>query len=280
VTSARSHVDRLKTIASMVLASLVIGSVPAVAAPTATSRPSPAPAVDSAFQFGVNCRGSHWLMDDPIVHPGMAGTSHEHDFFGNTETDADSTPASLVNTQTTCDVKDDDSAYWVPTLRRNGHRIAPYQVRLYYQRHAGADGTIQTIPAGLVMISGNSKATSPQSTEIATWRCAGDSMTSLPTPPSCPTGTDLVLIIRFPDCWNGTDLDSWNHKAHMARRVSSECPASHPVLLPRIVMNVHFPGGSNANLSLASGSLYSAHADFMNGWKQATLATLVDTLNP
>lgn len=42
-------------------------------------------------QFVVECGFSHVATDDPIVHPGQPGASHEHVFFGNTTTDAAST---------------------------------------------------------------------------------------------------------------------------------------------------------------------------------------------
>jgi hypothetical protein len=226
----------------------------------------------------VNCRASHWLSDDPIVHPDMPGMAHEHEFFGNTETDASSTPDSLRDTQTTCDVKADDSGYWVPTLRKYGHRVAPTQLRMYYQRSTTTDERIRAFPMGLVMIAGNSKATSPQSTEVVAWHCGGKGG-NYKNPPSCGAA-DLVLTVRFPQCWDGEHLDSADHKGHMARRVNRHCPSTHPIGVPRLVMNVHWKVGSNAGLSLASGPIYSAHADFMNGWDQSRLQDLVASLYP
>ena len=52
-------------------------------------------------QFVVKCGFSHTAPNDPIVHPGMTGMSHSHDFFGNRGTDADSTAASLLGGATT-----------------------------------------------------------------------------------------------------------------------------------------------------------------------------------
>ena len=45
--------------------------------------------------FAVPCQFSHRNQDDPIVFPGRPGRSHDHTYFGNTSTDANSTPASL-----------------------------------------------------------------------------------------------------------------------------------------------------------------------------------------
>jgi hypothetical protein len=94
-------------------------------------------------------------------------------------------------------------------------------------------------------------------------------------PTACPANADQVLVMRFPDCWNGRDLDSPDHKSHLAYRVRGVCPAGYPVALPRLSFNVHYRLNSLAGLSLASGSIYSAHADFFNAWNQAVLAALV-----
>jgi hypothetical protein len=86
-----------------------------------------------------------------------------------------------------------------------------------------------------------------------------------------------VLVIRFPDCWNGEDLDATDHKSHMAYRVRGACPAGYPVRVPRLSLNVHYELPGTTGLTLASGSIYSSHADFFNAWNQAALARLVRT---
>ena len=43
-------------------------------------------------------------------------------------------------------------------------------------------------------------------------------------------------------------------------------------------MIVHYPiSGDPGNITLASGSLYSAHADFFNAWDQGFLTNKVNT---
>src|SRR5690349_9233817 len=81
-------------------------------APNAAPAPDPASSARIASihtgpqgtvpQFVVKCGFSHVASNDPIVHPGMTGMSHSHDFFGNRGTNADSTPASLLGGATTC----------------------------------------------------------------------------------------------------------------------------------------------------------------------------------
>jgi hypothetical protein len=66
--------------------------------------------------FNVTCGFSHRNNDDPILHPGHRGRSHNHTYIGNRSVDASSTPAALRGGETTCDNPADSSTYWVPTL--------------------------------------------------------------------------------------------------------------------------------------------------------------------
>jgi len=223
------------------------------------------------------CRPSHVATDDPIVHPGEPGASHQHEFFGNTTTNADSTYASLRAGSTTCRIAADTAAYWVPTLYDDKQRVAPLRINAYYLR-GGGRGRVVAFPAGLKVIAGDSSATAPQSKAVTGWKCAGIRPQALSTAPiACPSTSHAVLIIRFPECWNGKDLDSADHQSHMAYRVRGACPTGYPVRLPRLSLNVHYRLSSTTGLTLASGSIYSSHADFFNAWNQAVLTRLVRT---
>jgi hypothetical protein len=131
-------------------------------------------------------------------------------------------------------------------------------------------------PRGLKVITGDSHATVAQSTRTLGWKCANQAVEMLsPTPIACPASVNQVLVMRFPDCWSGRDLDSTDHKSHLAFRVRGVCPAGYPIALPRLSFNVHYRLPTLTGLTLASGSIYSAHADFFNAWDQATLVALV-----
>ncbi len=267
---ARRH--RSLIVASITLLAIVSLS-PGIAA-AAEPRPG-GPLHDGIFLS--LCLPSHVASDDPIVHPGGVGDSHQHEFFGNTTTNAASSYASLRAGETTCRIAADTAAYWVPTLYADGERVAPLKVNAYYLRGGGA-GRIAAFPGGLKVIAGDSTATTAQSRAITGWRCSGLRPGGLSsTPVSCPAGSHAVLVIRFPDCWNGKDLDSANHQSHMAYRVRGACPAGYPVRVPRLALNVHYELPAVTDLTLASGSIYSSHADFFNAWNQATLARLVRT---
>jgi hypothetical protein len=225
--------------------------------------------------FRSTCLPSHVAMDDPIVHPGEPGASHQHEFFGNVTTNADSTYATLRAGGTTCRIAADTAGYWVPSLFADGQRVAPLRVNAYYLLGRGREA-ITAFPAGLKVVAGNGSATTPQSLTVTGWRCSGVDATPLTADPvACPAGSHNVLVVRFPDCWNGKDLDSADHKSHMAYRVAGACPAGYPVRVPRLALHVQYDLPSVTGLTLASGSIYSAHGDFFNAWKQAALVGLV-----
>lgn len=42
------------------------------------------------------------------------------------------------------------------------------------------------------------------------------------------------------------------------------CPATHPVAVPGLDIEVHYATRGGSGVTLASGSAYSAHGDFIN----------------
>jgi hypothetical protein len=231
---------------------------------------------------GVNfistCRFSHGKMDDPIVYPGRPGLSHDHSFVGNTTTSAASTLASLKAGSTTCQRHGDTAAYWMPTLLVNGIPVAPLAATIYYRRRTLEP--VHPFPQGLKMIAGDSHSESPQSLRVTFWNC-GAAVLVPPSSsvPTCPEsrGAGLRLHVTFPSCWDGSRLDSADHKSHMAYPVAGACPASHPVAVPAISLIYRYPVSGGGDVALSSGGQYSAHADFFNAWDETTLAHLVDS---
>jgi hypothetical protein len=223
-------------------------------------------------QFTVECAWSHALPDDPIVHPGRPGRSHLHDFFGNTTTDAASTLSSLLAGDTTCQQRLDTAAYWTPALSDGGRPVRPHSLVAYYRPGPGVDpSSLRPYPPDLRVIAGDPTATGPQALDVAAWLC-GSSPLLAATPPDCPAGAPLGARITFPDCWNGTDVDSADHRHHLARSTDGRCPAGHPVPVPQLILHVRYPlSGGGRDLELASGGVHSLHADFVNAWDQEKL---------
>lgn len=229
-------------------------------------------------QFKVECDWSHSASDDPIVHPGKPGRAHLHDFFGSTATDADSTPASLLDTDTTCQNRNDTAAYWAPAVLRDGEPVEPTGSVAYYRPGPGVDpASVVPFPAGLLVIAGDQTATDPQSVDVAAWHC-GASPILHSDPPSCPDTAPLGVRVAFPDCWDGEHLDSEDHQSHMAYSEDGACPDDHPVAVPQLVFEVRYPvTGEPTGLALASGGVRSMHADFVQAWDQAALEREVRT---
>jgi hypothetical protein len=223
------------------------------------------------------CPFSHRSNDDPIVHPGQPDRSHNHTFLGNVATDAFSTAASLRPEATTCQRAEDTAAYWAPTLVVDGKPVDPSEAVTYYRRTTLA--RVRPFPPGLMVVAGNSGATSPQSLRTTFWDCGEHG--GVPPSSTVPTCADarsrsLRLNVRFPDCWDGVRLDSADHKQHMAYSVRGVCPASHKVAVPTLTIVLQYPVAGSAGVTLSSGGQLSGHADFVNAWDQNALRRLVD----
>src|SRR5262245_9202838 len=242
----------------------------------------PADAVIRVAEFPADCSLSHRLPDDPIVLPGLPGASHSHDFFGNHATDAHSDYTELAGSTGNCNPAIDISSYWVPTLYRNNQPVVPSIITFYYLGEGvNNPAAIKPTPVGLKIVAGNARATG-DADSIARWSClhAGQ------VPPSknfvnCPSGTQLETYLDFPQCWNGTTLDSSDHKSHMAYPVAGNCPSSHPVPVPKLRMVIRYPvSGDPSVLRLASGDGRTFHGDFFNVWPANEMARRVrDCIN-
>jgi hypothetical protein len=261
------------------LAALLLTAALLPWANSASAAPTIKPSGSWHGSFQVACRSSHNNFDDPIVYPGKVGAAHHHDFFGNRTTNAFSTLASLTGEATTCSRPGDTAAYWTPSLYNDGKRVTPDRLIAYYRTSRIKDvKTIKPFPAGLRMVAGNHMATAanPQSTQFVNWKC-GDGLDGTAKPPA-RCGDLLRLRIEFPNCWDGRNLDSADHKSHMTYSPSSGrgCPSSHPVEVPSLHLNFYWKvSGDLSGLALSSGGVYSGHADFFNSWNQDAQAQLV-----
>jgi hypothetical protein len=242
---------------------------------------SGARSVSKAQLRGVNfvsrCTFTHRAPDDPIVYPGQPGASHDHSFVGNRTTSASSSLASLLAGGTTCERRGDTAAYWMPTLFVDGQAVTPTFAQIYYRRKTTAH--VEAFPPGFRMIAGSAKATSPQPLRVTFWNCGADGgVAPTSTVPTCPDARRhaLRLHVTFPSCWDGTNLDSADHQSHVTYPVAARCPSRFAHALPQISLIYRYPATGAGNVSLASGSPLSAHADFFNAWRQSDLQALVD----
>ena len=282
----RLGIARAAVIASLVLAA-ACGSQGPTGPPTDGETPGVSPVRLSPTepgpqgrvpQFVVECGYSHSGPNDPIVHPHHAGRSHLHQFFGNDSTDADSTAETLADGGTTCDQHLDLASYWAPALLDHRAEVVPLKAVAYYRPGVGVDPAgVEPYPYGLKMLGGDQVAVEPQSLDVVAWSCGTGSERAV-TPPTCPDGRPLRVAISFPDCWDGENLDSPDHVGHVARSADGACPESHPVVMPQLLLTITYPvTGDGHDLSLASGSLLTGHADFFNAWHEDKLRTEVES---
>jgi hypothetical protein len=268
---------------------------PGVDAPRLMTSADAPESTPGSGSFRTTCSPTKFAFDDPIVYPGQPGASHLHVFFGNAAVTAGSTAQSVATSgASTCRGGTlNRTGYWMPALvdSRTGEVQLPDEGVFYYKTGYNIDPkVVRTIPVGLRMIAGNKNATGLQ--DYVTWECRDrvvENTGAIPT--SCPAGDAVRLTIIFPQCWDGKNLDSPDHKSHMAYPIyrntarASTCPASHPITIPEITEHFDFPvtaASSPAHWRLTSdmysASLkggYSAHADWMNGWDAETLNTIV-----
>ncbi|MCC1498298.1 DUF1996 domain-containing protein [Alcanivorax sp. 1008] len=298
---------------------------------------SPSPVDPQGWRgiFRINCDFAHSSYDDPIVFPGQPGAAHLHRFYGNTLVDAHTTMTSLYTQgESSCQGNLLNlSSYWMPALlapvyhQITGERLLDDQGEpawqvvaavvgnddvahevFYYS--AGVDDldSIQPIPPGLRMIAGD-PGTGPgeaQDTAIARWHCQTWESDDATNPlfsasiPQCEEPDRVRLDLFFPSCWDGENLDSADHRSHMAYPVNedgpegSHCPDSHPVPVVRVSYHLAFGvkpefthplERTSAGWRLASdmyevsdlqpGGL-SLHGDWFNAWHPTIMEALLD----
>jgi hypothetical protein len=138
------------------------------------------------------------------------------------------------------------------------------------------------------MIAGDSKSRVPQP-QVVQFICEGVS-SGQPTLHSCPPGTQMRMAVRFPQCWDGVNISSPDHRSHVAYPTEGRgcVDPRYPVPIFEISMQLNYtvPPGGNASWRLSSdidgtpaGS--SAHGDWINGWEQDIMQTWVTrVINP
>ena len=208
------------------------------------------PATSSAAvtpKFQVRCDSSHLAQEDPIVAPGTQ-SAHQHEFFGNTSTNKDSTVGTMRAASTLCTASGDTAGYWTPTVLRDDGSVVRATNMLVYYRGNPNGSHVEPFPADLRMVSRQFRIR---------------------------TDKPSVIIVSFPPCWDGVNLDSPDHISHMSFRRGSGCPASHPVQVPKVTEVFRYPVNISG-FQLSSGPFSTGHADFWNTWNQFEFEGLVN----
>jgi hypothetical protein len=239
-----------------------------------------------AGAFRMVCDFSHLAYDDPIIYPGQPGRAHLHMFFGNTSANANSTYESLrQNGDGTCQGGPiNRSAYWSPAVfNAAGQVVVPDFISVYYKGTLGTTSEIQNLvplPNGMKMIAGFNPANgiSNRSTTHFDWFCETNQVKQQ-TIPRCAPGERVGVVLDFPQCWDGINLDSADHRSHLAyinAGPQRSCPSTHPVRIPEFTLGFWFTHDGNSHNwylssdrmpgmpTYANGSSY--HSDWLGAW--------------
>lgn len=249
---------------------------------------------------GTNRRG-HRNSDNYMVAPGkLNGAQHVHDYVGNTSADAFSTNENLAQGGTTC-LFGDKSVYFWPVLRDTskvgpdaqadgggkdgnvGAFIRPSDVQLQFRGNAASK--VKAMPRFLMIITGDAKTvTNGPANARAQWTCSGFTDRVTTKYPLCPRGSKLMRILDFASCWDGQNLDSANHRTHMAfAGADGACPAGF-VTVPqlRMVLSYERPNGKNFALDSFPNQRHAPqtdHGDFHNLMPRFLMALATSCIN-
>lgn len=164
---------------------------------------TPASAAAPGAIFTCNQTGQYEAVD-PIVSPGQV-SAHEHAFFGATPISNTETTADLRTKRTLCVETGNHSGYWMPSVYRNGVRLAPATSKhmLAYYRCRGTCSQAQPFPDDFHMVIGNSGASSAADNPafangLGGWRCGTGGGAFAPMPPATCSARTLVASVTFP----------------------------------------------------------------------------------
>lgn len=210
--------------------------------------------------IAITCYASQRAIVDPIRVDDEGAVPHLHDFFG-ASTVADNTDADqLQRTENNCLSPGDKSSYWVPTMFVEDKPIDPVDLAVYVTSSTANNSEVVP-PSGLELISYRSA-----------WMCARHGFIA-PQLMHCPDNAVTRLVLEFPHCWDGVSLQFSAITPHVVS-TTDECPPSHPVALPRFLMEVRYDLSHVEDLtkvSFSSGDQRSVHGDMLLAWDQQML---------
>ncbi|MGW7557597.1 DUF1996 domain-containing protein, partial [Streptomyces rimosus] len=245
----------------------------------------------------------HNNPDNLIVAPGVSnGAHHMHDYVGNLATNAFSSDRELAGAGTTCGNGDRSTYYWpVLRLRDNGRErdvdapgggqdgnvgtiLRPAAVSLKFDGN-GAD-KVTAMPPFLRNLTGDAKAlTNGPANANASWSCTGFENRQLKNKyPICPRGSNVVRSLAFPNCWDGRNIDSANHRTHVVFPDGNGRCRNGFRAIPRLVQRLTYAVPPDAQYAVDSfpDQLHNPvtdHGDFINVMPQRLMRTAVDCIN-
>ncbi|MFE1443190.1 DUF1996 domain-containing protein [Streptomyces sp. NPDC058739] len=250
--------------------------------------------------------------DNVIVAPGVTnGAHHLHDYVGNQANDAFANNDTFAAASTTCANQGDKSSYYWPVLRvqdgtqdfdqnndgggKEGNVGRILQAKQAQIKFVGSPKSkVVAMPKFLRIITGDAKTTTNGLANAnASWSCTGFENRQLKEQyPLCPQGSDVVRTFKFQSCWDGQNIDSANHRTHVAfADASGRCQNGFkaiPQLVMRLVYDVDAPvieNGQVKNAIAVDGfpeQLHKPstdHDDFINVFNENLMNKMVRCIN-
>ncbi|MEU9652853.1 DUF1996 domain-containing protein [Streptomyces sp. NPDC048110] len=260
---------------------------------------------------GVN-ENNLFNSDNLIVAPGVDnGAHHTHDYVGNQDNNAFSSDEDLANADTSCQNQGDKSTYYWPVLRLQdgtqefdandqgggaegnvGKILKASQAEIKFVGNRQSD--VVAMPKFLRIITGDAKAfTNGVANANSSFSCTGfEDRQVTDKYVLCPEGSQVVRTSNFQSCWDGQNIDSTNHRDHVAFvQRDGSCPNGFqaiPQLQVRLVYDVPAPtveNGQVQNPYAVDGfpeqlhKPITDHNDFINVMDEDLMNKVVDCIN-
>jgi hypothetical protein len=169
-----------------------------------------------------------------------------------------------------------------------GRILRPAAVLIQYR--GNATSKVTPMPKFLRALTGDAKPTSRGPANArASWTCGGFPDRRSDKYPICPPGQPVLRVHDFPGCWDGRNIDSANHRSHVAFADpgTGACPSGF-VAIPqlRITIAYDIPVAVQQRGQYALDSFpeenhnpFSDHDDFINVNSDRQMQRIVACIN-